>query len=156
MEYGTCCRGRGGRRTLIRFGTYNIRNIWNGGLESALRGMGQTNMDAGMFQEKKLIDGIYTRGLAGYKVFMTSASIRHRGGVALFYRDSPNFVVDAIRQFGVNLITCQLETGERRWYIVGCYLALGDRATIQDVETSMNSLPRGTELIVVWDINVNF
>ena len=32
----------------IRFGTYNIRNGRRGGLESALRGMSQANMDLGI------------------------------------------------------------------------------------------------------------
>ena len=36
----------------IRFGTYNIRNGHNGGLESELRGMAQANMDLGLFQGK--------------------------------------------------------------------------------------------------------
>ena len=39
---------------LIRFGTYNIQNSWNGGVEPALRGMSQANMDLGVFQETKL------------------------------------------------------------------------------------------------------
>ena len=45
------CRstGRSTRGTVpIRFGTYNIRNGRNGGLESALRGMSQANMDLGV------------------------------------------------------------------------------------------------------------
>ena len=33
----------------IKFGTYNIRNGRNGGLESALRGMAQANIDLGVF-----------------------------------------------------------------------------------------------------------
>ena len=37
----------------IRFGAYNIRNERNGGLELALRGMSQANMDLGIFQGKK-------------------------------------------------------------------------------------------------------
>ena len=37
----------------IRFGTYNIRNRRNDGLDSALRGMAQANMDLGIFQETK-------------------------------------------------------------------------------------------------------
>ena len=45
----------------IRFGTYNILNGRNGGLEAALRGMSQANMDLGILQETKLTDGIYTR-----------------------------------------------------------------------------------------------
>ena len=52
----------------IRFGTYNIRKGSNGGLESALRGMSQANMDLGIFKETKVTDGIYTRGSAGYSV----------------------------------------------------------------------------------------
>ena len=46
----------------IRFVAYNICNGRNGGLESALRGMSQANMDLGIFQETKVIDGVYTRG----------------------------------------------------------------------------------------------
>ena len=68
----------------IRFGTYNIRNGRKGGLEAALRGMFQANMDLGILQETKVTDGVYTRVLAGYKVIATDAPSRHRGGVTLF------------------------------------------------------------------------
>ena len=44
----------------IRFGTYNIWNGWNGGLESTLHGMSQANMDLGVFQETKLTMRICT------------------------------------------------------------------------------------------------
>ena len=57
----------------IRFGTYNIRNRRNGGLESALRRVSQDNMDLGIFQETKVTDGIYTRGSAGCSVVATDA-----------------------------------------------------------------------------------
>ena len=81
----------------IRFGTYNIRNGWNGGLELALLGMSQANIDLVIFQETKCTEGIYTRELAGYRVVATDAPRRHRGGVALFYRPSPLFAVEAVR-----------------------------------------------------------
>ena len=77
----------------IRFGTYNIRNGRNDGLESALRGMSQANKDMGIFQEKKLTDGIYTHGSAGYSVVATDAPSRHRGGVEIFHRPTPHFAV---------------------------------------------------------------
>ena len=38
-----------GEEVPIRFGTYNIRNGRNGGLESELWGMAQANMDLGIF-----------------------------------------------------------------------------------------------------------
>ena len=104
----------------IRFGTYNIRNGRNRGLESAIRGMAQANMDLGVFQETKFTEGIYTRESAGYRVVATDAPSRHRGGVAVFYRPSPLFAVEAVRQFGPNVVSFQLATGARRWYIIGC------------------------------------
>ena len=57
----------------IRFGTYNIRNRRNGGLESVLRGMYQANMDLGISQETKVTDVIDTRRLDGYSVVKTDA-----------------------------------------------------------------------------------
>ena len=57
----------------MRFDAYNIHNGHNGGLESALRGISQANMNLGIFQEKKVTDGIYTRGLYGYSVVATDA-----------------------------------------------------------------------------------
>ena len=75
-------------------------------------------MDLGIFQETKCTDGIYTRKLAGYSFFATDAPSRHRGGVAFFYRPSPHFEVEAVRQFGPNVVAFQLETGARRWYII--------------------------------------
>ena len=102
-----------GRET-IRFGTYNIRNGRNGGLESALRGMSQTNKDLVIFQETKLTNGIYTRRSAGYSIVAMDALIRHRGRVAVFYRLSPRYAVEAIHQFGTNIVGFQLDMGERR------------------------------------------
>ena len=80
-------------------GTYNIRNGHKGGLEVALRGMSQANMDLGLLQDTKLLDGIYTRRSAGYSVIATDAPRRHRGGVALFCSSKPHFVVEAVEKF---------------------------------------------------------
>ena len=93
------------------FGTYNIRNGRKGGLEMALRGISQANMDLGILQETKLTDGVYTRWSAGYSVIATDAPSRHRGGVALFYGSKPHFVVEAVENFGPNVLGFQLATG---------------------------------------------
>ena len=107
----------------IRLGIYNIRNESSGGLEAELRGVSQANLDLGIPQEKKLTNGIYTRGSAGYSVVATDAPSRHRGGVAIFYCPSTHFAVEAVQKFGPNVIEFQIATGARRWYIVGCLLA---------------------------------
>ena len=107
-------------RDLIRFGTYNIRNVRNGGLKSALRGMSLANIYLGIFQETKLTDGVFTWGPDEYSVVATDAPILHCGGVAVFYRPSPRYVVEAVHQFGPKFVSFQLATEERRWYIAGC------------------------------------
>ena len=82
-------------------------------MESALRGMSQANMDLGIFQETKLTDGIYTHRSAGYSVVATDAPSRHRGGVAVLHQPAPHFAVEAVQQFGPNVIGFQLVTGAR-------------------------------------------
>ena len=132
----------------ITFGTYNIYNRRNGSLESALRGMYQANMDLGIFQETKLTGGIYTRGLDGYIIVATDTLSRHRGGVAVFHRPAPHFAVEAVQQFGPDVIGFQLVSGARRWYIVGCYLAHNDTSTIERFVKSLRHRPKGAELLV--------
>ena len=92
----------------IRFGTYNIRNGRKGGLESALRGMSQANMDLGILQENKLTNGVYTCGSAGNKVIATDAPSRHCGGVALFYRPTPRFTVEAVEKCDAAAVLARL------------------------------------------------
>ena len=87
----------------IRLGTYSIRNGRNGGLESALRGMAQANMDMGILQETKCMDGIYTRESAGYSIVALDAPSRHRDGVAVFYRPPKLFAVEAML-----LVSCKM------------------------------------------------
>ena len=47
----------------IQFGLYNICNRRNGGIESALCGMYQANVNLGVFQDMKVTwgVGVYTR-----------------------------------------------------------------------------------------------
>ena len=139
----------------IRFSTYNIRNGRTGGLEVALRGTFQANMDLGILQETNLTYGIYTRGSSGYSVIATDALSRHRGGVALFYRSEPHFVVEAVEKFGPNVLGFQLAMGARQWYIVGVYIAPEDTETMERVVEAIWKKPQGAELMVAGDLNAN-
>ena len=112
-------------------------------------------MDLGIFQETKVTDKIYTRRLTGYSVVDTDAPSRHRGGVAVFHWPEPHFAVESVQQLGTNVARFQLATGERRWYIVGCYLEPNDTLTIESVVSELKELPRGAKLLVAGDFNVN-
>ena len=99
----------------IRFGLYNIRNSRNGGLEFALRGMSQANMDLGIFQGTKITKFIYTRESSGYKVVATETPIAHSGVVAIFYRMKDHFSVEAFQTHRANVVSFQMTLGDRRW-----------------------------------------
>ena len=137
----------------IRFSAYNIRNWRNRGLESALRGMSQANMDLGIFPETKCTDGIYTRESAGYRVVATDAPSRHRVRVALFYITSPLFAVEDVRQYRSNVMSFELATGVQRWYIIVCYLTPDNTLTIERVIAALKDRPKGTTLVVAGDLN---
>ena len=93
--------------------------------------------------------------MAGYSFLATDAPSRHRGGVAIFHRPAPHFAVEAVQKFGPNMIGFQLATGARRWYIVGGYLALDYTSTIERVVEALKERPKGEELMVVGDLNIN-
>ena len=71
----------------------------------------------------------------------------------MFYLPEPNFAVEAVHQFGNNVVGFQLATGERHWYIVGCYLAPNDTSMIEIVVAALKERPRGVKLLVSGDFN---
>ena len=72
-------------------------------------------MDLGIFQETKCTEGIYTRESAGYRVVAKDVPSQHRGGVALFYRPLPLFEVEAVREYGPNVLSFEVATRARQW-----------------------------------------
>ena len=75
--------------------------------------------------------------------------------MALFYRLSSLFTVEEVREYGPNVISFEVATGRRRWYIIGFYLALNGAWTIERVVTAMGDQPRGTALVVAGDFNTD-
>ena len=99
----------GERESVVRFGTYNIRNGKNGRFESVLQGMYQRNIDLGVFQDIKVTDGLHIHTLAVYSVFATDAPSQNSGGIELFYRyDMSHFQVKAMQQHGPNIPSFQV------------------------------------------------
>ena len=78
-------RGGGDKKEeVIRFGTNNILNFRNVGLNSALHGMDQVNIELGLLQENNIVDGFYVRESAVFSVISSDVMSRHCRGVALF------------------------------------------------------------------------
>ena len=49
----------------------------------------------------------------------------------------------------------EVATGERRWYIIGCYLAPDDTSTIECVVAMLRDIPKGTTLVVAGYLNTD-
>ena len=73
----------------------------------------------------------------------------------MFYQPSPRYAVEATQQLRSNVVGFQLATGERRWYIIRCYLAPNDTSTIESVVAALKERPRGSEMLVAGDLNAN-
>ena len=58
---------------VIRLNTLNIFSGRAGRLEAALRALKQGNLDVGVVQETKIIDGIHARQGAGYDIWAPEA-----------------------------------------------------------------------------------
>ena len=105
---------------VVRFVTHSIQNIRNGGIESALHGMDQANVDLGILQGAKITGGIHTRESTEFCVIVSDGPSRHYRGMSLFYKYLTHFVVEDHHQHGPNITRFQLVPGRRCWHVVGC------------------------------------
>ena len=79
------------QETVIYFSLYKICNGSNWGPNLALRGMAQSNLGLGIFQETKVIGRIHTCVSVGYLFFATDTLSWYLRGVDLFYQEAPHF-----------------------------------------------------------------
>ena len=87
-------------------------------------------------------------GVSEYRVTTVDVPSRHRGGVAIFYRESTHFMIEAHQQHIPNAISFHLALGGPCWFIVGCYLATDGASYIACVVTAIGKRPQVTALLV--------
>ena len=73
----------------------------------------------------------------------------------MFYREGAGFVVEEVQQYGPNVLSFEVVSGQRRCYIVGCYIAPDDAQRIERVVTALGDQPKGTALVVAGDLNTD-
>lgn len=145
----------GPTRTPIRIATYNIQSGRSGRLEFALRAVGEMKVDICFFTEAKLTDGIHTRMSNGYQVVATKALSHRQGGVALCFRQSEYWQVEAFQRHGPNVVSAVLVTGSRRQPLVGAYIPPEDTSTIEYVDQALKRFETGPNPILLGDLNVS-
>ena len=90
----------------------------------------------------------------GYSVIARDSTIQHRIRVAVFYRSSPHYALEAVQKFGPNFVGFQLAAGEQGWYIIRYYLTPNNTLTIESFVAALKECPRGTKMLVEGDLNV--
>ena len=93
--------------------------------------------------------------MSRYSVLAADTPIRHRGKVAVFYRQSLRYAVEAVQKFEPNIFIFHLATGERQWYIVRFYLAPNNISMIESVVATLKEQHWGAKLLVTGDLNMN-
>ena len=101
-------------------------------------------MEIGVLQETKLMEGIYTWKSAGYFVLATEAEIRHWGGITVSWLREKGRQLKGMNNYGPNVVRFMLETGWRRWYVVGEYIPPNDQLVVRRVEQDLECYPTQT------------
>ncbi len=93
------------------------------GLTFAAKGLAKMGVGCAILSDMKITDDRYTRMTSGYKVLSTKAPSKHQGGIALLWQpEHKGFAVEATQVVTPNLITFQLVTGDKQYYVMGRYL----------------------------------
>lgn len=141
----------------LRLMTLNIVDGRRNRLNAALRCCAQMNVDVGLLTETKFQNDKYTKGAEGYTVCGTNTT-GNNGGVALVYRNREGWSLESTKTFGPNVIRTTLVSGERKWYIVGCYIPPSEEDGVtlgmltQAYESRRNL---NWPVILLGDLNVN-
>ena len=102
----------------------------------------------GIFQYNKVKYGIYMCVPAGYRVLAADMPIRNPWVVAIFYWYVPHFKVEYFQPHGRNMMSFQLDSDKRKWFIVGCYISLDNASTIERAITDIIKCTHRAALLV--------
>jgi hypothetical protein len=141
----------------LTMASYNIQSGCNGGLESALQPMKLMVVNFGVLLETTLTKGVYMHWSSGYNVQSTHAPSTWQGGISLFFGGGANerYEINEVELHGPNVLLFQLVLGATRWCIVGCYIPPTDLTTLMHAKQTWLACPKGCQLILLGDLNVN-
>ena len=155
MSFSLAPPSSGGRGT-FSVAAWNIRCGRGNGLTFAAKGLAKMGVGRAVLSEMKVTDDRYTRMMSGYKVLVTKAPSKHKGGIALLWQpDHGGFEVEAARVVTPNLITFQLVTGDERYYVMGIYIPPNDAGGGDDLRAAWEACPANCSPIVMGDLNIN-
>ena len=135
--------------------SWNIRDGRNGGLVNAAKGMADMGIGCAFLSEVKISDNKYAKRPEGYEIIISRGKSKQQGGVALLWKDKhPMFEIENANARVRNLITFQLITGDKRFYVMAIYIAPGCRKGVEDLRNAWAQCPTNCTPIVIGDLNI--
>ncbi len=112
----------GDSRTFL-LATWNIRCGRNTRLTSVAKGLVQMGVNCAVLTEVKITNNKYPRCASGCKVISSKVTSHSQGGIALLWnKGHASFEVEAVNIITPNLLTFQLITGYKQFYMMGIHI----------------------------------
>ena len=109
-------------------------------MASAAKGLAQIGIGAAILTEMKITDDRYPKLTSGYKVILLKAMTNKQGGIALVWKEGhSSFEVEAARVVTPNLLTFQLVTGYKRFYVMGIYIPPNNTTEVDALRAAWNA-----------------
>ena len=122
-------------------------------MDTALCALQQGNIFIGVLQETKLTGGIHIQFSSGYKLWATEAEIRHRGGIAIVWREEEVWEVEGARIFGPNVVSFTFVSGQKRWYVIRACVPPNYLPVVHQISHSLICGTEGVFKRLVRDLN---
>lgn len=158
-DLSTVTRGDYKQNTVLKICTLNIQHAGNSRLEQAERCLQQMNIDVAILTETKITKKDSPNSVEWeYDIISTEAKSNSIGGVALCVRQSPWFHTEGTKLHGPNVISTQIVTGRKRWFLIGAYIPPSetDHSTVNHInEAASMAEQQGLQMILIGDFNID-
>jgi hypothetical protein len=126
-------------------------------MAAATKGLAQMGVGIGILTKTKTTNDWYSKSLSGYRMLLSKVASPHQGGIGLIWReDHDGFEVKAVRPLTPNLMSFQLVTGNKRFYIMGIYIPPNCTLGVDNIRVAWEACPTDCTPLIVGDLNIRF
>ena len=138
----------------FRMATWNIVDGRRGRLAQAAAGLAQMGVGLAVLTETKLVDDRHPKTASGYTIMCSKVVSGHQGGVAIMWKENdPKFEVESVLfNNGPNIVTFQVTTGDKQFYVIGIYAPPNCSKGVDDLRGAWEACPQGCKPIVFGDL----
>jgi hypothetical protein len=112
-------------------------------MAAVAKGLVQMGVGIGILTKTKITNDWYSKSLLVYKVLMSKAASQHHGRIGLIWReDHDGFEVEAIWPLTQNLLSFQLFTGNKRYYVMGIYIPPNCTTGVDNLRVAWEAAPQ--------------